>query len=175
MTFLLDPQAWLGALLIFVLRVSDMSLDTIRVLFVMRGRKALAWGLGFFQSLIFVIAISSVLTHLGNPLNVIGYAAGFATGNVVGMFIEEKLAIGHVLLTIVSSRRAAAVVEALRGAGFAVTEIPARGKDGTVGLLHVSVLRRDISHVEGVAMRADPEAFITQEDVRPVRRGFWRA
>ncbi len=91
------------------------------------------------------------------------------------MIIDEKLAIGHVLLTIVSSRRAAAVVDALRGSGFGVTEIPARGKDGTVGLLHVSVLRKDISQAEAVTLKADPEAFISREDVRPLRRGFWRA
>lgn len=175
MSVFLDPAAWLGALGIFALRVSDMSLDTIRVLFVMRGRKSLAWGLGFFQSMIFVIAISSVLTHLGNPLNVIGYAAGFATGNVVGMLIEERLAIGHIRINVVSSRRSHAVVEALRSAGFAVTEIPARGKDGMVGLMEVGVLRKDVDKVETIVRDADPDAFITTEDVRPLRRGFWRA
>ena len=74
-------QALISAALIFALRVADMSLDTLRVLFVMRGRKGIAWVLGFFQSAIFVVAITSVLSHLDNPLNVIGYAAGFATGN----------------------------------------------------------------------------------------------
>ena len=88
MDFTFTWTALLGGLLIFGLRVIDMSLDTLRVLFVMRGRKGLAWILGFFQSLIFIIAISSVLTHLGNVFNIIGYAAGFATGNVVGMKIR---------------------------------------------------------------------------------------
>lgn len=175
MDVFLDPNAWLGALAIFGLRVADMSLDTVRVLFVMRGRKLLAWFLGFFQSAIFVVAISSVLTHLGNPLNVIGYAMGFATGNVVGMLIEERLAIGHIKMNIVSSRLGSAVVELLRTAGYAVTEIPARGKDGTVGLMNVSVLRRDVDRVEKLTLQADPEAFITIEDVRPLRRGYWRA
>ncbi len=175
MEVFLDPQAWLGALGIFALRVADMSLDTVRVLFVMRGRKALAWGLGFFQSVIYIFAISSVLTHLNNPLNIIGYATGFATGNVVGMLIEGRLAIGHIKMNVVSSRRGSAVVEALRGAGFAVTEIPARGKDGTVGLMNVSVQRKDVDHVEKVVREVDPEAFITIEDVRPLRRGYWRA
>src|SRR5512139_1669434 len=101
-------QALLSALLIFALRVSDMSLDTLRVLVVMRGRKGAAWVLGFFQSMIFVVAITSVLQHLDNPLNILGYAAGFATGIVVGMSIEERLAIGHVQLSIISPRRGAA-------------------------------------------------------------------
>src|SRR5512143_3051613 len=93
----LSPQAWLGAGFIFILRVADMTLDTLRVLFVMRGKKKIAWMLGFFQSAIFVLAIGKVLSQVNNPLNIIGYAAGFATGNVVGMIIEEKIAIGHIM------------------------------------------------------------------------------
>lgn len=170
-----SPQAWLGAGLIFILRVLDMSLDTLRVLVVMRGRKSIAWLLGFFQASIFVLAISSVLNNLDNPLNVIGYAAGFATGNVVGMWIEEKLAIGHTHINVVSSRFGAAIAESLRKAGFAVTEIPARGKDGTVMLLNLSVLRKYVDQVHKIVNGVDSSAFITAEDVRPIRRGFWRA
>jgi uncharacterized protein YebE (UPF0316 family) len=168
-------QALLSALLIFALRVSDMTLDTLRVLFVMRGRKGIAWVLGFFQSAIFVVAITSVLSNLDNPLNIIGYAAGFATGNVVGMTIEERLAVGHTDLRIISSRRGAAIAERLRAEGYAVTEIPARGKDGTVTMLAVSVLRKNIDRVRGMVNDVDAEAFITAEDIRPVRHGFWRA
>ncbi len=175
MELVLSPEAWLGAGVIFLLRVGDMSLDTLRVLVVMRGRKAIAWVLGFFQASIFVLAISSVLTNLDNPLNVIGYAGGFATGNVVGMLIEERLAIGHLHLTIVSSRLGSAITESLREQGYAVTEIPARGKDGMVSLLNVSVLRKNIDGVRKLVDQIDAEAFITAEDVRPVRRGFWRA
>lgn len=167
--------AILGGLLIFVLRIGDMSLDTMRMLFVVRGKKKLAWILGFCQSLIFVIAISSVLSHLNNPFNVIGYAAGFATGNVVGMVIEERLAIGHILITVISSTRGPEIAETLRDSGYGVTEIPARGKDGMVSVLHSSVLRKDIDHVETVILETDPEAFVTRGDVRPVQRGFWRA
>ena len=171
----LSPQAWLTALGIFALRIGDMSLDTVRVLFVVRGRKGLAWVLGFFQSLIFVIAISSVLANLDNPLNILGYATGFATGNVIGMLIEERLAIGHIQLNIVSSLRGAAIAEQLREAGYAVTEIPARGKNGTVTMLQCGVKRKEMDHVETVILEADPDAFVTTEDVRSVRRGFWRS
>jgi uncharacterized protein YebE (UPF0316 family) len=168
-------QAFLGAGLIFMLRVMDMSLDTLRVLMVMRGRRAIVWVLGFFQALIFVVAITSVLQNLDNPLNIIGYAAGFATGNVVGMWIEEKLAIGHVHLNVVSSTLGTAIADNMRKAGFGVTEIPARGKDGMVTLLNISVLRRDVPQVHRLVNQVDTSAFITAEDVRPVRRGFWRA
>ncbi len=175
MEFLLSPAAWLAALTIFGLRVSDMSLDTLRVLFVMRGRKGTAWVLGFFQSIIYVIAISSVLSQLKNPLNLIGYGAGFATGNVIGMIVEERLAIGHIHLWIISPRLGVAMAQALRAEGYGVTEISARGKDGMVSVLSVSVLRKDVPHVEALVHAQDPEAFMTSEDVRPVRRGFWRA
>src|SRR5512138_1376909 len=111
--FLLSSSAWLGALTIFALRITDMSLDTLRMLFVVRGRKGIAWVLGFVQSIIFVLAITSVLSHLDNPLNVVGYAAGFATGNVVGMWIEERLAIGHVKLSIVSQQLGAVLSKGL--------------------------------------------------------------
>lgn len=165
----------LVSLSIFFLRVIDMSLDTIRVLFVVRGRKALAWILGFFQAGVFIIAISKVLTNEQNVMTIVGYAAGFATGNVVGMLIEERLAIGHIHLTIVSPARGAAISDMLREHGYAVTEISARGLNGMVTLLHVDVMRRQLDSVEKLVRETDRDAFITAEDVRPVRRGFWRA
>jgi uncharacterized protein YebE (UPF0316 family) len=175
MEFIFNTQTVLIALGIFVLRVADMSLDTLRLLFVVRGRKKLAWVLGFMQSLIFVIAISSVLTNLKNPLTILGYAAGFATGNVIGMMIEERLAIGFIQLTIVSPRRGAAIAEMLRGHGYAVTELSGRGLSGMVSILNVSVMRRKLIEAETLILEADPEAFVTAEEVRPIRRGFWRA
>lgn len=171
----LSLSVWLGAIGIFFLRVGDMSLDTVRIMFVVRGKKKLAWVLGFFQSLIFVIAITSVLSNLNNPLNVIGYAAGFATGNVVGMFIEEKLAVGHIHLTIMSPKRGAKITELLRQNGFGVSELSARGRDGMVAILHCNVLRKDVSSAETIILEADPDAVVTAEDIRPVMRGFWRA
>jgi uncharacterized protein YebE (UPF0316 family) len=175
MELLLSTQAWLSAGLIFILRVSDMTLDTLRVLFVMRGKKKIAWVLGFFQSAIFVLAIGRVLTQLNNPLNIIGYAAGFATGNVVGMLIEERIAIGHIMVNIISPRRGSAIVAHLRDNGYAVTELSGRGKDGMVSLINCSVLRKQVDAVHQLVNEVDPEAFITAEDVRPIRHGFWRA
>lgn len=175
MEFLAAMNPYLYAFIIMLLRICDMSMDTIRVLFVVRGKKLLVWILGFIQSVIFVVAISSVLTRLDNPLNILGYALGYATGNVVGMLIENKLAIGHILVTIISSTRGSSITEKLRTHGYAVTEIPGRGKDGTVFELHASVLRKDVAAVESLVKETDSQAFVTAEDVRPVRRGFFRA
>ncbi|NUM49203.1 MAG: DUF2179 domain-containing protein [Anaerolineales bacterium] len=170
-----SSEILLSALFIFGLRVTDQSLDTLRVLFIMRGRKGVAWVLGFFQALVFVTAISTVLSNIDNPANLIGYAAGFATGGVVGMWIEEKLAVGYSHIRIISSRLGAAITEKLRGEGFAVTEMSARGKDGMVTLINCSVLRKHTHRVEKLVHEVDESAFITTEDVRPLARGFWRA
>jgi uncharacterized protein YebE (UPF0316 family) len=162
-------------ILIFFIRVADMSLDTMRVLFVVRGRRPQAWVVGFMQSALWVVAVASVLSHLDNLLTVLAYAAGFATGNVVGMRIEERLAIGHSHLRVISTQRGEAVAAAVRAAGYAVTELSGRGKDGTVSILTTSVRRRDIDPVRSEVLRADPDAFVTLSDVRPLHRGFWRA
>jgi uncharacterized protein YebE (UPF0316 family) len=91
------------------------------------------------------------------------------------MLIESRLAIGHIHITIISPANGAAITENLRQGGYAVTEVSGRGKNGTVSVLLVDVLRKDVSKVETVVKGIDTEAFITAEDVRPVRRGFWRA
>lgn len=168
-------ELFLSAGFIFGLRLTDMTLDTLRILFVLRGRKGVAWILGFFQSLVFVLAITSVMRNLNNPFNMAGYAAGFATGNVIGMLIEEKMALGYTHLRIISSKWGSAIAKRLREAGFGVTEVPGRGKDGMVTLLSCSVLRKQIGPVGDLIREVDENAFITAEDVRPLRRGFWRA
>ena len=88
-------ETFIAALLIFVLRIIDVSLAITRILMVMRGRKALAWVFGFFQALVFIVAIREVMSELGNWTNMMAYAAGFATGNVVGIWLESKIAVGE--------------------------------------------------------------------------------
>jgi uncharacterized protein YebE (UPF0316 family) len=162
------------ALAIFLLRVGDMTLDTLRVLFIVRANRPLVWFLGFFQSAIWVVAITSVLGHLGDPLAWIAYAAGFATGNVVGMAIEDKLAIGYRHLRVISPRHGPLVAQAVRQAGYGVTEIDGHGRDGPVSVLNASVRRRDVDRLQQLIRQADPEAFISVEEVRPVHRGTFR-
>jgi uncharacterized protein YebE (UPF0316 family) len=163
------------ALAIFLLRVCDMTLDTLRVLFIVRGQRPVVWFLGFFQSAIWVVAFSSVLGHLGNPLAWIGYAAGFATGNVVGMAIEDKLAIGYRHLRVISPQYGPAVAQALRQAGYGVTEVDGHGRDGPVSVINASVRRRDLDRLQQAIRQADPQAFIAVEEVRPVHRGYFRS
>jgi uncharacterized protein YebE (UPF0316 family) len=168
-------DAILSALFIFVLRLADMTLDTLRVLFMMRGRKLTAGAIGFAQATIFVIAISTVLSQLGNWLNIIGYAGGFAAGVVVGMVIEERMALGFGQMRIISSTKGQAVANALRAEGYAVTEMSGRGKDGMVNVLLITVRRKEVDHAQDIVLQADESAFITIEEVRPLWRGFYRA
>jgi len=162
------------ALLIFTLRVVDISLYTMRIFMITRGRKAGAWIFGFAQAFVYVVAIRAVISDLGNWLNMLGYAAGFATGLVVGITIERRLALGHLLLRIISARHGMEIAENLRGAGFAVTEIPAHGKDGMVSLLICNIFRRHLDQVREIVTSLDEAAFITAEDVTPLQHGFWR-
>lgn len=162
-------------LFIFALRVTDMSLDTLRLVFVMRGRRLLAGAVGFCQSLIFVTAITTVIRNLDNVYNMIGYAAGFGCGVMLGMAIEERLALGFGHVRVISSTRGRAVAVALREAGYAATELAGHGRDGTVSVVNCTVQRKDVPKVEAIATNADPHCFVTVDDVRSLRRGYWRA
>jgi uncharacterized protein YebE (UPF0316 family) len=172
--FLLSPEAWLGALLIFALRVLNNTLDTVRLLMVMRGKKLFSWILGFLVSVIYVLVFASVFSNLDNPLYIASYAAGFATGNVIGMWIEERMALGYLRLDVISPGHGAELAEKLRADGFAVTEVSARGKDGMVSMLTIAVLRKRVELAERIIRQVDENAFVTIAEMRTVHHGFWR-
>jgi uncharacterized protein YebE (UPF0316 family) len=162
-----------SAVLVFLLRLMDVTLYTMRLLSVMRGRKWFAWGFAFCQSFVFVTVMRVVLSDLGNWTKVVGYAAGFATGMLLGMWIEARLPLGYTHLRIISPRLGVKIAQELRQQGFGVTEISAQGRDGMVTLLNCNVLRRYSPKAIETITLADPDAFITAESVRSVERGFW--
>ena len=174
MELILTPAALLLAAIIFALRALNQSMDTIRIMVMLRGRKMIAWLLGFAQSVIFILTLSSVINDMNNLLNIFVYGAGFATGNVFGIWLEGRLAIGYFNVRVISPKRGTAIVKRLREEGYAVTEIPARGKDGAVSLLNASVRRRDVEKIRKIVEEVDENAFITGEEMRPLLRGFWR-
>lgn len=163
-----------AVLYIFALRVVDITLYTIRLMMVMRGRKALALVFGFFQALVYVIAMREVFSDLGNWGKIIGYATGFATGLVVGMAVENRLAVGYSQINIISPTRGAELVEHLRQAGFAVTEVAAKGKEGMVSVLNCIIRRKESDRLADLVIEKDPQAFITVKQVRSVMHGFWQ-
>lgn len=164
----------LGALLIFCLRLIDVSLGTVRILMAVRGRRLLAGAMGFFEVTIFLVAISQVLTNIGNWWNVLGYAGGFAVGTILGMTIENKLAIGLAEVNIVSMGKGIEIAEALREEGFGATEFLGAGQESIVDMIHTVVRRREVPSVTAVASAVDDSAFITVHEMQRAYRGRWR-
>jgi uncharacterized protein YebE (UPF0316 family) len=164
----------LAGLFVFAMRVIDMSLDTLRLLFVMRGRKLLAGSIGVIQAAVFILAVSAVLKGPLDPLTVAGYALGFGTGVVIGIVVEQRLALGHSMLRVYSPTAGAAIAEALRAANFAVTEFTAHGRDGAITVINSAIARRDIARAQDIVKQIDPGAFITVDEIQPLQRGYFR-
>ena len=164
---------WVGALLIFVLRVVNMALDTLRIRMMTRGQKLLAFVFGFIETVIFVYTLSSVFEDIDNLLNTMAYALGFATGSVVGMMLDERMAVGYIHLRVISPKMGLQLAKRLRDEGFAVTEFSGRGRDGEVSMLSLSVQRKNAKKARTIVEEEDEDAFVTSEDLQPVRRGYW--
>ena len=150
MTSTIDPEvyAWVVLpILVFFARVTDVSLGTLRIIFIARGRRQLAPLLGFFEVLIWIVVVSQVMQNLHSPLAFIAYAAGFATGNYVGMRIEDKLAIGTLVVRVIVPQEASQLMTQLHDAGYGVTSIDARGSTGQVTLIYTVVKRKDLYDV----------------------------
>ena len=171
---MLTTAAVLTAIGIFILCVTSQAIETIRLVLVVRGKKAATWVLGFISSMIMVVTLGAVITQINNSLNAVGYAAGMATGGVLGLVFEKRLAIGHSHLTIISASLGASIAETLRKMGFAVTEVPARGRDGMVTMIWCEILRKDLGFIEKIILDIDSTAFLTIEDIVPIQRGYWR-
>lgn len=161
----------LSALLVFVARVLNVTISTLRTLMMTRGRKLLAAFLGFFEALLFALIISQVVQNLDNVWNLVGYSAGFSVGILLGLEIEGWLAVGYATVNVVSSFKAHDVAEAIRQAGFGATESRGFGSESEVGLVRAVVPRREIEAVSKIVSEVDPASFVTIEDTAAVRRG----
>ncbi len=153
----------LSLLAIFMLRVVDVSLGVIRIVTVMRGRVWLAGLLGFFESLMWVTAASLVFANLDDPIRVVFFAGGFATGTIVGGLVERWMAIGNAIIRIVAPIETPQVAHALRGYGFRATVINAEGMQGEVRITFLVVRRRRIREVMRIIGMVNPEAMVTVE------------
>jgi uncharacterized protein YebE (UPF0316 family) len=160
-----------GPLLIFGLRVADVSLDTMRVLFAVRGKRYHAAMLGFFQALIFILVVGNVIQHLDSVWHVLGYAAGFAMGTLVGVMIENAVAYGISTVRIVSAHGGVEIANALRERGYGATEVAGYGRDGTVEIVDSVVHRSHLDEVMGIVDRWDSLAFVTVEEPKILRGG----
>src|SRR5918992_5167821 len=160
-----------GPLVIFALRIVDVSLDTMRVLSAVRGSRWVAAGLGFFQALIWLVVVGNAIKHLDSVWHILGYAAGFGAGTLVGISIENALAYGVATVRVVSRDGGEDIATALRQRGYGVTEIDGTGRDGRVEILNSVVQRQDLDEVMRIVDRWDPDAFVTVEEPRMLRGG----
>jgi uncharacterized protein YebE (UPF0316 family) len=160
-----------GPILIFCLRIVDVSLDTMRVLFVVRGQRAVAASLGFFQALVWIIAVGNAIKHLDSWWHILGYAGGYGTGTLVGITIERALAYGLATVRIVSPHGGVEIAEALRDRGYGVTEVRGYGRDGGVEIVDSVVQRQHLREVLDIVDRWDPSAFVTVEEPRILKGG----
>lgn len=160
-------------LLIFMARICDVSIGTLRIIFVSKGKKNIAPFLGFFEVLIWIIAISKIMENLDNYINYIAYAAGFATGNLIGMIIEEKLAMGIQMIRVFTNDRGMDLVKTLNISGFGATSVEAHGAKEKVSLIYTIVHRNELEKVLEVINNFNPKAFYTIEDIRAVNEGIF--
>ena len=154
--------------LIFLARVCDVSMDTMRILFIARGKRLIAPFLGFVQILIWLMAIRQIFLNLSNPVCYIAYASGFATGTWVGILLEEKLAIGIKIIRIITRKDATKLIGFLHTQGYGVTSVDGRGSRGKVSIIYTIAKRQHISSVVSIITRFNPKAFYTIEDVRAI-------
>lgn len=154
--------------LIFLARIVDVTMDTLRIVFVSKGNKIIAPILGFFEILIWLIAITRIMENLENFTTYIAYALGFAIGNYVGLLVEEKLAIGTQLIRIITVVNASLLISNLREKGFGATAIDAEGKNGLVHVIFVITQRKVVQQVIGIVNGFNPKAFYSIEDIRSV-------
>jgi uncharacterized protein YebE (UPF0316 family) len=161
--------------LIFVARVLDVTLGTIRIVFVSRGKKFLAPLFGFFEVLIWLLAIGQIMNNLTNAVCYLAYGGGFATGNFVGLFLEEKLAMGSLVVRAIINQDASELVEFLRAKGYGVTVVDGQGATGKVNLIFMVIKRSELRKVTGIIRQFRPQSFYSVEDVRQVSRGVFPA
>jgi uncharacterized protein YebE (UPF0316 family) len=171
----MDNELWVLVglpLLIFAARMTDVTLGTVRIIFVSRGMQMLAPLVGFFEILVWLVAISQVLQHLDRPLNLIAYAAGFAAGTYAGIRLEGKLGLGLLSLRVITEEDASELTEALRTARFGVTSFAARGVRGRVRLLFTILQRQDLERALDIVRQYHPRAFVSVSDVRAASEGY---
>jgi uncharacterized protein YebE (UPF0316 family) len=159
-----------AALLIFVLRIVDVSLGTLRSTMLVRGQRGLAGALGFFESLIWLVAAARVLGDLdGSVVKYLGYAGGYAAGTMLGPTIERWIAIGNILVRIIERTDGPSSVDALREAGFYATVLNATGRDGGVQIVFTVIPRRRQTAVIRLLQATNPAAYVTFENTTTVR------
>lgn len=160
-------------LLIFLSRILDQSIGTLRIIFVSKGYRYIGPMLGFFEVIIWLLAVTQVLKHLYNPLSYIAYGAGFAMGNYVGIRLEEKISMGNVLLRMIPNRDPSSLIRQFRESGFGVTAVDGEGASGPVKIVFTIMKRKRIGQAIAIINTHHPNSFYTIEEIKTVKEGFF--
>ncbi|HII78983.1 MAG TPA: DUF2179 domain-containing protein [Methanosarcina sp.] len=164
----------IGYILIFCARICDVSLSTVRTLMVVQGRKIHAAAIGFFEVTIYITALGKVVSGLSDPGNLFAYALGFASGNYIGICIEEKIALGNFTAQVVlNSNKNGKLLHSLRDNGFGVTSVKGSGKEGTREILNIALKRKDLDRLKQILDEYDERAFITVNNTKPISGGYF--
>lgn len=158
-------------ILIFLARITDVTFGTFRIVMVSKGQKYIAPILGFFEVLIWIIVISKIMQNIDNWICIVAYASGFATGNFIGLLIEEKVAMGVVKIQIITAKPAQELISALTSSGYGITHHEAKGATGNVSILYSIINRQEIDKVVNMIYSFNPNAFYSIEDVKFVNKG----
>lgn len=162
----------LGFALIFALRVADVTMGTMRTVYIMQGRRWLATGIGFVEVTIFIFAISQVVRHLDSPVLMIAYSGGFAAGTFLGLVLEERFAIGQSQVRVISQGQGESIAQALWARDYGATVVPGHGRQGPADLIFSIVPRRCVEEVMSIASATDGHCMISVSDSRYLSRGY---
>ncbi|MFH2104319.1 MAG: DUF2179 domain-containing protein [Chloroflexota bacterium] len=160
-------------ILIFLARVADVTLGTFRIIFTSRGQKYLAPLFGFIEVFIWVAAMGQIMKNVNNLIAYFAYAAGFATGNYVGMFLEERLALGTLLIRVITPDTGDELSNDLHAAGYGTTKVLAEGSSGSVSMIYTIVRRKAVEQVVQIIHKTHPKAFISVDEVRSTMEGIF--
>ncbi len=161
-----DLPTFLVPILIFFARIADVSLGTLRITMVARGYKLQSALLGFFEVLIWVIVVAQLLSNLDHWINYVAYAAGFSAGTFIGLYIEDKMKVGTVLVRIITLNKSQELIEALKNIGVAITSIDAKGGFNDVKIIFAVLKRKRLTDVFNTVKKIDSAAFFSTEDVK---------
>jgi uncharacterized protein YebE (UPF0316 family) len=169
----IETSPWLLPVIIFFGRICDVTLGTLRIIFVSKGEKRKAPVVGFFEVFIWVVVISQIFTHANDIYAYLAYASGYAMGNLVGICVENKIAFGFQLFRIYTKENGQALIKLLHQNGFGSTYIKGEGAISEVSIIETVVSRRAERKVTELIKTFDPNTFYLIEDIRSKQKGVF--
>ena len=169
----LDQYPYLLPVMIFFGRICDVTLGTLRIIFVSKGKKGIAPVIGFFEVFIWIVIISQILSRASDLIAYLSYAGGYATGTYVGILIENKLAYGVLLYRVYTKENGSTLVQLLNANGFGATLVRGEGSVGKVDVIETVVARQLMKKIDKLIKEFDENAFYVTEDVRTAQNGIF--